>query len=114
MTRPYKKIGLIFPSLGFGKCVRKLARIWVMAWLDFVYKIPYLLSSLVVLACPAFRPSVCATSKDILRTRLDLVWRASLFACKITLLARALGLKAARPSALVAIRCIVYKFRSWL
>ena len=42
------------------------------------------LSSLAVLACPAFWPSVCATSKDILRTRLDLVWRASLFACKIT------------------------------
>ena len=50
------------------------------------------LSSRAVLACPAFRPSVCLR-KDILRTRLDLVWRASLFACEINLLARALGLK---------------------
>ena len=91
MTRPYKKIGLIFPSLGFG--VRNLARIWVMVG----FCIQDTLSSLAVLACPAFRPSVCATSKDILRTRLDLVWRASLFACKITLLARALGLKAEQP-----------------
>ena len=90
MTRPYKKIGLIFPSLGFGKCVRSSARIWVMVG----FCIQDTLSSLAVLACPAFRPSVCATSKDILRTSLDLVWRASLFACKITLLARALGLKA--------------------
>ena len=92
MTRPYKKIGIIFPSLGFGKykCVRSLAIIWVMVG----FCIQDTLSSLAVLACPAFRPSVCATSKDILRTRLDLVWRASLFACKITLLARALGLKA--------------------
>ena len=49
------------------------------------------LSSRAVLACPAFRPSVRA-SKDILRTRLDLAWRASLFACKITLCARTLGL----------------------
>ena len=54
------------------------------------------LSSRTVLACPAFRPSVRA-SKYILRTRLDLDWRASLFACKITLLARALGLKAEQP-----------------
>ena len=41
-----------------------------------------------------FRPSVRA-SKDILHTRLDLVWRASVFACKITL--RAPGLKAEQP-----------------
>ena len=90
MTRPYKKIGIIFPNLGFGKCVRSLARILVMVG----FCIQDTLSSLAVLACPVFRPSVCATSKDILRTRLDLVWRAILFACKITLLARALGLKA--------------------
>ena len=51
------------------------------------------LLSRAVLACPAFRPSLPA-SKGILCTRLDLVWRASLFACKITLLAHALGLKA--------------------
>ena len=51
------------------------------------------LSSRAVLACPAFRPNV-RTSKDSFRARLDLVWRASLFACKITLLTRALGLKA--------------------
>ena len=89
MTRPYKKIGLIFPSLGFGKCLRSLARIWVMVG----FCIQDTLSSLAVLACPAFRPSVCA-SKVILRTMLDLVWMASLFACKITLLARALGVKA--------------------
>ena len=54
------------------------------------------LSSRAVLACPAFMPSVRA-SKDILRTRLDSVYRASLFACKITLLARALGIKAEQP-----------------
>ena len=89
MTRPYKKIGLIFPRLGFGKCLRSLARIWVMV--GFCKQDT--LSSLAVLAYPAFRPSVCA-SKVILRTMLDLVWRASLFACKITLLARALCLKA--------------------
>ena len=89
MTRPYNKIGLIFFSLGFGKCLRSLASIWVMVG----FCIQYTLSSRAVLACPAFRPSVCA-SKDILRTRMDLVWRASLFVCKITLLARALGLKA--------------------
>ena len=49
-----------------------------------------------VLACPTFRPSVQA-SKDILRTLLDLVWRATLFACKIVFLAHALGLKAEQP-----------------
>ena len=38
------------------------------------------------------RPSARA-SKDILCTMLDLVWRARLFVCKITLLARVLGLK---------------------
>ena len=54
------------------------------------------LSSCAVLAFPAFRPSVRA-SKDILRTRIDLVWRASLFACEITLLECALGLKAEQP-----------------
>ena len=54
------------------------------------------LLSRAVLACPAFRPSVNVI-KDILRTRFDLVWRASVFACKITLLARALGLKAEQP-----------------
>ena len=88
MTRPYKKIGLIFLSLGLGKCLRSLAKIWVMVG----FCIQYTLTSRAVLACPAFRPNVCA-SKDILHTRLDLIWRASLFACKITLLARALGLK---------------------
>ena len=89
MTRPYKKIGLIFPGLGFGNCLRSLARIWVMVR----FCIQDTLSSRAVLVCPAYRPSVCA-SKDILRTMLNLVWRASLFACKIILLARALGLKA--------------------
>ena len=87
MTRPYKKIGLI--SLGFGKYLRSLARIWVMVG----FCMEDTLSSHAVQACPAFRPSMNA-SKDILRTRLDLVWRAIVFACKITLLARALGLKA--------------------
>ena len=53
----------------------------------------FCISSRVVVACSAFRPSVSA-SKDILRKRLDLIWRAILFVCKITLLARALGLKA--------------------
>ena len=86
MTRPYNKIGLIFLSLGFGKCLRSLASIWVMV--GFCIQ-----SSRAVLACPAFRPSECA-SKNILRTSLDLVWRATLFVCKVTLLARALGLKA--------------------
>ena len=42
---------------------------------------------------PAFRPSV-RTRKDISCARLDSVYRASLFTCKITLLERALGLKA--------------------
>ena len=88
MKRPYKKIGLIFLSFGFGKCLRSLARIWVMVG----FCIQDTLSSCAVLAWPALRPNVCA-SKDILRTSLDLVWRASLFSCKITLLARALGLK---------------------
>ena len=92
MTRPYKKIGLIFPSLGFGKFLRSLASIWVMVG----FCIQDTSSSRAVLACPAFSPSVCA-SKNNLRTRLDLVWRASLFVCKITLLARALGLKAEYP-----------------
>ena len=54
------------------------------------------LSSRAVLACPAFRPNV-RTSKDIFRVRLDLVWRANLFASKITLLALAFGLKAEQP-----------------
>ena len=72
------------------------------------------LSSRAVLASPALRLSVRAISKDILRTRLDLVWRASVFARKITLLARtrSKGGTATRPSALAAIRCIIYKFRS--
>ena len=48
------------------------------------------------LACPALRLSV-RVSKDILRTRLDSVWRASVFAYKITLLAFTLGLKAEQP-----------------
>ena len=61
-----------------------------------VFCLQYTLSSRAVLACPAFRPSV-RVSKDILRTMLDLVWRDSLFACKITLLARALGIKAEQP-----------------
>ena len=49
------------------------------------------------LACPALRLSVRVISKDILRTRLDSVWRASVFAYKITLLAFTLGLKAEQP-----------------
>ena len=59
--------------------LRSLAKIWVMGG----FCIQDTLSSLAVLACPAFRPSVCA-SKVILCIMLDLVWRASLFACKIT------------------------------
>ena len=79
-------------SLGFGKCFRRFARIWVMV--GFCVKDTLL--SHTGLACPAFRQSVRA-SKDGLRARVDLVWRASVFACRIFLLARALVVKAEQP-----------------